>query len=154
MRRQGSGRVLNVTSVGGKIHTPFGAWYHGSKFALEGLSDVLRIELQPFGIDVAVIEPGAIKTEWGDIAAEHLLGTSGHIVYATSARRLSESMMSGPSVDRASDPSVIARTITAAATARKPKTRYAAGFAARPVLALRRLLSDRAFDKLVLLSTR
>lgn len=71
MRRQGSGRILNVTSVGGKIHTPFGAWYHGTKFALEGMSDVLRIELAPFGIDVIVIEPGAIKTEWSSIAAQH-----------------------------------------------------------------------------------
>jgi len=89
MRRQAAGKILNVTSVGGKIHSPFGAWYHGSKFALEGMSDVLRIELAPFGIDVIVIEPGAIKTEWSAIAAEHLLSNSGSGPYADAARRCS-----------------------------------------------------------------
>lgn len=150
MRQQGSGRIINVTSIGGKVYAPFGAWYHGTKFALEGMSDALRLELSPFGIDVVVIEPGAIKTEWGGIAAELLLKTSGHGVYAQAARRLSETMFSNASHERASDPSVIASAIAAAATARKPKTRYSAGRLARPTLALRRVLSDRAFDRLVL----
>lgn len=154
MRRQGTGRIINVTSVGGKIYTPFGAWYHGTKFALEGMSDVLRIELKQFGIDVVVIEPGAVKTEWGDIAGERLIETSGVGVYASDARRLSETMMRGPSVERASDPSVVAKTIAAAVTARRPKTRYAAGHLAQPILTLRRLLSDRAFDRLIARSTR
>lgn len=154
MRRQGSGRIINVTSVGGKIYTPFGAWYHGTKFALEGMSDVLRLELAPFGIDVVVIEPGAIKTEWSSIAAEHLRETSGHGPYAELATRISKTMTSGPLHNRASDPSVIAKTIAAAVAAEKPKTRYAAGFSARPVLALRRLLSDRVFDSLIMRSTQ
>ncbi|MBM2622066.1 SDR family NAD(P)-dependent oxidoreductase [Actinoplanes sp. LDG1-06] len=76
MRRQRSGRIINVSSVGGEIHTPFGAWYHGSKFALEGMSNVLRIELAPFGIDVVVVQPGATKSEWSAIAADHLRKTS------------------------------------------------------------------------------
>lgn len=149
MRRQRSGRIVNVTSVGGKIYTPFGAWYHGTKFALEGMSDVLRLELAPFGIDVVVIEPGAIKTEWSAIASEHLRETSGHGAYAESAKHVAKALTTGPLHDRASDPSVIATTIAAAATADRPKTRYAAGFSARPVLALRRILSDRAFDRLM-----
>ncbi len=69
MRSQGAGRIINITSMGGKLHTPLGAWYHGTKFALEAISDCLRLELQPFGIHVVVIEPGGIKTEWADIAA-------------------------------------------------------------------------------------
>ncbi len=154
MRRQGAGRIINVTSVGGKIYAPFGAWYHGSKFALEGMSDVLRIELKPFGIDVVVIEPGLTKTEWLDIAAKHLVETSGRGAYATAAQRHARSMLTGPQVARKSDPAVIARAIATGATARKPKTRYAAGYSARTVLTLRRLVSDRIFDRLVSRSMR
>ena len=65
MRRQGSGRIINISSIGGKIYEPLGDWYHAAKFAVEGLSDSLRVELRPFGIDVVIIEPGAIRTEWG-----------------------------------------------------------------------------------------
>jgi len=140
--------------VGGKIYTPFGAWYHGTKFALEGMSDVLRIELAPFGIDVVVIEPGATNTEWSSIAAEKLRETSGQGAYADAATRLSKTMVSGPLHARASDPRVIVRTIVAAVMARRPKTRYATGFSARPVLALRRLVSDRTFDRLISRSAR
>lgn len=154
MRRQGAGKILNVTSVGGKIHTPFAAWYHGSKFALEGMSDVLRLELAPFGIDVIVIEPGAVKTEWSAIAAEHLVSTSGSGPYADAAGRHAKTMTSGPLHDRASDPSVIAATIADAVQARRPRTRYSAGYFARTVLLLRRVLPDRAFDAIIARSMR
>ncbi|MFD4506570.1 oxidoreductase, partial [Streptomyces sp. NPDC058457] len=72
MRARKSGTIINVTSMGGKIHTPLGGWYHGTKFALEALSDCLRLETKPFGIDVVIIEPGGIATEWGTIAADGL----------------------------------------------------------------------------------
>ena len=72
MRAQRSGRIVNITSIGGKIGEPFGSWYHATKFAVEGLSDSLRMELYPFGIDVVIIEPGAIKTEWNGIARDGL----------------------------------------------------------------------------------
>src|SRR6516164_3306739 len=64
MRQQRSGTIVNITSMGGKIYTPLGAWYHATKHALEALSDCLRMELKPFGINVVVIEPGGIRTEW------------------------------------------------------------------------------------------
>ena len=70
MRAQRSGTIVNITSMGGKIYTPLGAWYHATKFALEALSDCLRLEVKPFGINVVVIEPGGIQTEWPAIAAE------------------------------------------------------------------------------------
>src|SRR5882757_6280672 len=76
MRAQRGGRIVNVSSIGGKIYTPLGGWYHATKFAVEGLSDSLRVELKPFGINVILIEPGSIRTEWGGIAAEGLLATS------------------------------------------------------------------------------
>jgi NAD(P)-dependent dehydrogenase (short-subunit alcohol dehydrogenase family) len=70
MRNRRSGRIINVTSIGGKIWAPLGAWYHASKFAVEGFSDCLRNELRPFGIDVVVIEPAGTKTEWSGVATE------------------------------------------------------------------------------------
>src|SRR5246127_3813889 len=70
MRRQHHGRIINVSSMGGRIREPLGDWYHATKFAVEGLSDSLRVELRPFGIDVVVIQPGTVRTEWGAIAAQ------------------------------------------------------------------------------------
>ncbi len=64
MRAQRTGAIVNITAIGGKIHEPLGSWYHATKFAGEGLSDCLRMELAPFGIDVVVVEPGAIRAEW------------------------------------------------------------------------------------------
>ena len=76
MRAQGSGRIINISSIGGKIYEPLGGWYHATKFAVEGLSDSLRIELRPFGIDVVLIEPGPILSEWNAIARENMAKTS------------------------------------------------------------------------------
>ncbi len=86
MREQRSGRIINVSSMGGKIYEPLGAWYHATKFAVEGLSDSLRLGLRPFGIDVVIIGPGAIRTEWASIAADKLEQTSGATAYADQAR--------------------------------------------------------------------
>src|SRR5580693_8454140 len=87
MRAQKSGKIVNVTSIGGKIWEPLGAWYHATKFAVEGLSDCLRVEVGRFGIDVIVIEPGAIRTEWAGIARDGLLQMSGSGAYAELAKR-------------------------------------------------------------------
>jgi short-subunit dehydrogenase len=89
MRAKRFGRIVNISSIAGKIYTPFGGWYHATKFALEGFSDCLRLEVEPFGINVVVVEPGGIKTEWGTIAAEHLRKTSGSgaATRATGCRR-------------------------------------------------------------------
>lgn len=76
MRAQRSGRIINVSSMGGQIYTPLGSWYHATKFALEAISDCVRVEVAPFGVDVVIIEPGGIRTEWGGIAADNLIQTS------------------------------------------------------------------------------
>lgn len=149
MREQGSGTIVNITSMGGKLHTPLGGWYHGTKFALEALSDCLRLEVAPFGIDVVVIEPGGIATEWGGIAADHLVETSSGGAYGKQADAVAQSLRSEANGDRNSPPTVIADAIGRAVTARRPKTRYAVGFGARPLIAARRLLSDRQFDALI-----
>jgi NAD(P)-dependent dehydrogenase (short-subunit alcohol dehydrogenase family) len=148
MRRQQSGRIINVSSIGGRIGEPHGAWYHATKFALEGLSDSLRMEVAQFGIHVVVIQPGAIKTEWNRIARENLLKVSGQTAYQGLVHKHVRLLENADR--RGSDPEVIARVIETAVSSRRPRTRYAAGAGAKPILFLRKVLSDRAFDQLVL----
>lgn len=153
MRARQTGTIVNITSMGGKIHTLLGAWYHGTKFALEAISDCLRMEVEPFGIKVVVVEPGGIKTEWADIAAQKLREVSGDGPYGHQALPMAESMLGRASRERQSPPELIADTIAKAVQARRPKTRYAVGFGARPMIFLRRLLPDRAFDRFMRLAT-
>jgi NAD(P)-dependent dehydrogenase (short-subunit alcohol dehydrogenase family) len=149
MRAQRSGKIVNVTSIGGKIWEPLGAWYHATKFAVEGLSDCLRVEVAPFGVDVIVIEPGAIRTEWAGIARDGLLQMSGGSAYAELAKRHARMLATADTSSLASPPEVVARTIVRAVTARPPKTRYATGGGARTILFLRKILPDRMFDRLI-----
>jgi NAD(P)-dependent dehydrogenase (short-subunit alcohol dehydrogenase family) len=149
MREQRSGTIINITSMGGKIYTPLGAWYHATKFALEALSDCLRLEVKPFGINVVVIEPGGINTEWGGIAAEKLRTVSGSGPYADQASAVAASLTSETNRRRQSSPTVVANTIAKAVTARRPRTRYAVGFGARPMIFLHDVLPDRAFDAFI-----
>jgi NAD(P)-dependent dehydrogenase (short-subunit alcohol dehydrogenase family) len=155
MREQRSGRIINVSSMGGKIYEPLGAWYHATKFAVEGLSDSLRLELRPFGIKVVIIEPGAIRTEWASIAADKLEQTSGATAYAEQARTVGGVLRSTDTHPRrATDPSVVGKVIARAATASRPRTRYVTGFAARPLLLARRVLPDRGFDQIMTVAYR
>jgi len=149
MRAQGSGCIVNITSIGGKMHEPMGTWYHATKFAVEGLSDCLRMELAPFGINVVIVEPGAIRTEWTGIAKESLLRQSGHTAYAEQAVAHARLFESGETSKMVSEPDVVAKTISRALRARRPRTRYATGGGAHVILFLRRILSDRAFDRLM-----
>lgn len=147
MRAQKSGTIVNVSSIGGKIFTPLGGWYHASKFVLEGWSDVLRNEVRAFGINVVVIEPGGIQTEWSGIAAEEAQRISGSGAYAKLVEGLNKAMSR---MRKPSPPSVISNLIVRALKTQHPKTRYAAGMMAGPMLFLRRWLSDRMFDRLMM----
>ena len=149
MRERHSGTIINITSMGGKIYTPFGAWYHGTKFALEAVSDCLRLETKPFGIDVVVIEPGGIRTEWSGIAAAHLREVSSQGAYRDQAAAVAAAFDSEAMAKRSSPPEVIAKTVTKAATSRRPKTRYAVGSGAKPLIFLRRWLPDRVYDSFI-----
>ncbi|HEX7816661.1 oxidoreductase [Dyella sp.] len=146
MRAQRSGHIINITSIGGKMHEPLGSWYHATKFAVEGLSDCLRMEVAPFGIHVVVVEPGAIRTEWSGIAQEGLLRYSGDTAYGEQAHRHARMLAQSETSSMVSPPEVVARTITRAVKASRPRTRYATGGGAKTILFLRRWLSDRAFD--------
>ena len=149
MRARRSGRIVNISSIGGKMYEPLGAWYHATKFAVEGLSDSLRVELEPHGVHVIVIEPGAIRTEWAGISSDSALTWSGATAYAQQARQLAKTyeMADRPGVGAA--PRVVAVAIGKAVTARRPRTRYAVPTAAKAILIARRLLSDRAFDAVI-----
>jgi NAD(P)-dependent dehydrogenase (short-subunit alcohol dehydrogenase family) len=149
MREQRSGTVVNITSMGGKIYTPLGAWYHATKHALEALSDCLRMELKPFGIDVVVIEPGGIRTEWPGIAAQKVRAVSGTGPYAPQGNAVADSLASESTHRRSSPPELIAKTIAKAVTARRPKTRYAVGYGAKPMIFLHDVLPDSAFDAFI-----
>jgi short-subunit dehydrogenase len=148
MREQKFGKIVNISSIGGKVTTPLGGWYHASKFAVEALSDCLRLEVNPFGIDIIVIEPGGIKSEWASIAGDHLIKISANTAYKELAKKTSEALKKMELKN--SDPSVISKLILKAITVKNPKTRYHAGYMAGPVLFLRKLLPDKLFYKMLM----
>lgn len=149
MRAQRSGYIVNVSSIGGVFGEPFGSWYHATKFAVEGLSDSLRMELHPFGIHVVVIQPGAITTEWNTIAREGLLKYSGNGAYRDGAHAHATFLAGADQGSVPSPPSIVAKVIVQAVQTPKPRTRYAVGGGARALLFVRLLLSDRAFDAIM-----
>lgn len=152
MRQQHSGRIINISSIGGSFGEPHGAWYHATKYAVEGLSDSLRMELKQFGIDVVIIKPGAIITEWNSIARENLIKVSGNTDYKVLANKHVALLANADK--RGSLPIVVAKTIVKAALAHKPKTRYATGGGAKLILFIRSILSDKLFDKMFLTMMR
>ncbi len=149
MRAQGSGRIINVASIAGKMVLYFGGWYHVSKFALEAYSDALRMEMKPFGIDVVIIEPGAIKTDWGTIAADHLRDSSIGTPYEKEALREAETFRFAYTIKLLSKPSIIGKTILRAARSRCPKARYRIGFGSHSIIFLHRILPAKWWDALM-----
>ena len=149
MRGQKSGTIINISSMGGRLTTPLGGWYHATKYAVEALSDALRMELKPLGIDVVLVEPGGIRTEWAGIAADHLEETAEGSAYSDQIRAVAGSMRNESVQRRQSPPSVIANAVERIVTARRPRTRYAVGFMAKPLITARRVLPDRAFDRVI-----
>lgn len=149
MRAKGAGTIVNITSMGGKIYTVLGAWYHATKHALEGWSDSLRLELEPFGIRVVVIEPGLIETGFGDAASQGVLDRSANGAYAKMAQSVAGSMERSYGHGRGTDPKVIADVVGDAVKSARPKTRYAAGKYAKMMIWVRKWLGDRMFDRLI-----
>jgi short-subunit dehydrogenase len=151
MRAQKSGKIVNISSMGGKISTPLAGWYHASKFALEGYSDALRMEVAPFGIDVIVIEPGGTDTEWIPIALAEAQRYSGNGAYGA----MVASMLGSSTWKKKMPPAqVITDLLIKSLGAKKPQTRYHGGATAGITLFLRRLLSDRMFDRLTMSAMR
>lgn len=151
MCKQSSGTIVNTSSVGGKVFTPLNAWYHASKFALEGWSDCLRIELEPFNINVVVLEPGGVKTEFGSTMYEPLRERSRGGAYAAYTAKIVKAYENyySPTNTSLAPPSVISDTVVRIIDSKRPRTRYAAGYMAKTALFMRWLLSDRLFERII-----
>jgi len=153
MRSEKSGKIINLSSMGGKIYFPLGSWYHASKFALEGWSDCLRIELAQFNIKVVIIEPGAIATNFGNVTLDSLANRSANGPYSKMAAGMTKTLKDSYGKNNTSSPpSVVAKAIVRAVNSNRPKTRYAVGKYAKASIMLRKILPDKLFDKIVLRS--
>ena len=146
MRAQHSGRIINTASVAGRAVFYYGGWYHVSKYAVESLSDAMRMELKPFGIDVVIIEPGAIKTNWGIIAADHLIESSKGTAYEQTGTMMANNLRNMYLSNTISDPAVVRKAIVRAVNARRPCTRYRIGRMANAIVFFHWLLPTRWWD--------
>lgn len=143
MRERGNGRIINVSSVGGRITLPFFGVYNSTKYAVESLSDALRYELRPFGIDVSLIEPGVIRTNFEATAVTGLRAFDS-TPYAAAVAKYEK--MSKTADKFASNPIVIAKAIERAVKARRPAARYVAPRSQHAIFALRTMLPTRVWD--------
>ena len=150
MRRQGFGRIVNLSSMGGRLTLPGGGIYHATKYAVEALSDALRFEVRGFGIDVVVIEPGTIKTEFGATAIGKVdaAATDGspYAEFREALKQQIRAAYEGPMAALGGGPDDVARVIEKAIRARRPRTRYPVTPSAYVLMGLRRWLPDRGFD--------
>lgn len=147
MRARNFGKIINISSIGGKCAFPMAGWYHASKFALEGYSDSLRMEVRRFGIDVIVIEPAGTDSEWFPLAVAELERHSAAGAYSS----LVEAIQKSPSWKRKMPPAgVITDLVIKALKARTPRTRYHGAAGSGMILFLRHILSDRMYDRLVM----
>jgi short-subunit dehydrogenase len=147
MRSRRKGKIVNISSVGGIAASPYGGWYHASKFALEALSSSLRQELFPFGVDVVIVRPGAIRSGWRDIAGESLIRNSGGGPYAKAVQAMYSKFMSPDFEKMVTDPNAIAKVVGEAVTDPRPKAVYTAPRLARNIIRINKLLgSERLRD--------
>jgi len=153
MRRRGRGRIVNVSSMGGRITLPGGAFYHASKYAVEALSDALRMEVAQFGIDVVLIEPGPVKTPWNDVAAGSLPTAvpdgDAYREYKAAVGASFGRTQAGLLGRFGSTPDDVAKVITQAVTARRPRARYLINPVAKSLVAMNRVLPARAYDSVL-----
>lgn len=146
MRKRKSGLIINTSSMGGKIYTPLGSWYHATKHAVEGFSDCLRLEVKQFGIDVVILEPGAIQTSFAQVLLEKMAHKHDNGPYG----KIAKSLIKGTRNIKGSSPKVIAKTIQKIISTKKPKTRYLVGKFAKLFVFIRKWFGDRAFDNIVM----
>jgi NAD(P)-dependent dehydrogenase (short-subunit alcohol dehydrogenase family) len=154
MRARRRGRILNVSSMGGRTTLPGGGFYHASKYAVEAISDALRLEVRPFGVDVVLIEPGVVRTPWSEQAMQHQAASSAdpddpYADYKSAVSASFDRAYSGPLARLSIDADKVAGTIVRAATARRPRARYLISPMAKSLVAAKTLLPDRAHDLLL-----
>lgn len=144
MRKQSQGLIINMSSVVGHLSMPLLGFYAGSKHALEAISDAARNELNPFGIDVVLIEPGAIRTEFEDVAFDSLSKSVKHPFYKSLAKRLQGH--SKQKYKRAPGPEAVANVVTKITRSKKPKRRYVVGLDAKFLIPLKNIIGDGLID--------
>lgn len=150
MRKQGYGKIINTSSIGGRMHMPvLGSWYHASKFAIEGWSDALRMELEPFGIDVVLLEPGGVATEFVDVLSKPMRDKAKGTAYEELTEKVANGLVNANNPKNMSPTSVIADAVVKIVNAKKPKTRYVVGKNANLILSMRKFLSDRTYDRII-----
>ncbi len=152
MRAQRNGRIVNISSMGGRLTFPGGGAYHATKYSVEALSDVLRFEVAGFGVKVILIEPGLIRTEFGAAAVGSMRGIEDDGPYASFNARVASvtaGAYQGPMARLGAGPEAVARTIERAISKQRPKARYPVTASARLMLAQRAILPDRAWDALM-----
>jgi NAD(P)-dependent dehydrogenase (short-subunit alcohol dehydrogenase family) len=151
MRRAGRGTIVNLSSMGGRLVFPGGGAYHATKYAVEALSDALRMEVRGFGIDVVCIEPGLIRTEFGATAAGGVARDDGpYAAFNRSVAEQTRGVYAGPLSRLGGGPEAVADAIARAVKADRPPTRVAVTPSARILMGLRRLLPDRIWDRVVM----
>lgn len=147
MREKRNGLIINTSSMGGKIYTPLGAWYHATKHAVEGFSDCLRLELKEFNINVVVLEPGLIDTGFAAGVEHHFAPEAMNGAY----KRIVQAVLNASSGSmKMSPPTVIANTVRKIVNSKKPKTRYLVGSMAKPLVYIRRIFGDKLYDKIIM----
>lgn len=149
MRQQGIGRIINTSSIAGKMVIYMGGWYNVTKYSVEAFSDALRMEVKPFGIDVVMIEPGAIKTDWGPIAARHLKESSAGTVYEKEGSQWADNIDWYYHTNVLSKPSVITKAISRAVNSRHPKARYRRGRFSHSGILLHALMPAQWWDAMM-----
>lgn len=151
MRNQGGGLIINTSSIGGKVASLLGGWYHASKFALEGLSDSLRLELNPFNIKVVLLEPGLIQTEFPEKTIKKADEISLSSPYYEVVKKVRDRAYNDYIKNKVgSDPIVVAKTVLKIIKAKRPKTRYVVGKLGLTAILGRKFLSDKMLDKILM----
>ena len=149
MREKENGTIINISSVLGETYGPLAGWYLSTKHALEGWSDALRVELKKFNIDVVVVQPGAINTNFSNVTKTYIdkyrENSPYQHLYGEPITDTGNDILSNQS-----DPIVIAKVINKAMEARNPKTRYAAGAYSKLGIFLRKIMTDKMFDRFIL----
>lgn len=149
MRKNGGGKIINISSMAGRFSSPFTGWYHASKYAVEALSDALRLEVKPFNVKVVLIEPGLIQTDWGKIHAQNIrkFSSNASTAYAEnsdSVAKFYEKSYFGNK--KCSSPKVISNAVLKAAKKKNPKARYSVGKFSKSFIFFKKILPDRIFD--------
>jgi short-subunit dehydrogenase len=141
---------VNISSMGGRLTFPGGGIYHATKHAVEAISDAMRFEVSGFGVQVVVIEPGIIRSSFGETAAGSVSGDDGpYAKFNAAVAEANATASDGPLGRLGGEPDDVAKVIEKAIAARRPQTRYRVTASARLFLTQRRLLPDRAWDRVV-----